>query len=383
MLVCTSICSNYFPKAMALAQSLKSTNPGVYFIVCLVEREVPDPIKGFEYFDEIVLAKDLGFPEFDRVIFSHSIVEASTAVKGQLIRYLIDNYPDENKFVYLDPDIMVFSRLKELDELLDSNDIILTPHLTIPECKETRIDEISAVMDNELCALRHGVYNLGFLSVNRSAVSSQFVDWWASRLSMFCYDDIPNGIFTDQKWIDLAPGFFPVHILRHPGYNVAPWNLSMRKMSFNREEGVYLVNDEPLRFFHFSGWDSGANEAMVRKYVADLDNPVYELRRGYNKITEQCDNETYEKIPWSYGYFHSGEKISKESRIIYRTIKNLLDVDISPFDKSNNFFKHNPTIVAKSIDHKLKRKIKKLVKSTIYKNKYAKKLIDDLRFRNG
>ncbi|MFS0838720.1 glycosyltransferase [Paenibacillus sp. 1P03SA] len=277
MIVTTSICANYLPKAMVLAKSLKETNPTARFIVCLLEREIHPAARSCEHFDEVILAKDLGIDQFDKFIFKHSIVEASTAVKGQLFLYLLRHYAAEDRFVYLDPDIKVYGELTELAEAMNRHPIVLTPHLCHPE------DIMDAVMDNELSALQHGVFNLGFLAVSRSAEATRFAEWWASRLAMFCYDDIPRGIFTDQKWIDLAPCYFDVHILKHPGYNVAPWNLSKRKLS-DAGEGC-RVNGQPLRFFHYSGFDSGANEGMINKYVPDRSNVVYLLRDEYVRET--------------------------------------------------------------------------------------------------
>ena len=52
-------------------------------------------------------------------------------------------------------------------------------------------------------------------------------------------------------------------IIRDPGYDVASWNLDCRKLSFN-EEGVLMVNSEyPLRFYHFTGYDSGAGANVI------------------------------------------------------------------------------------------------------------------------
>lgn len=62
----------------------------------------------------------------------HTIVEASTAVKGRFFQYLYEKFPNENKFVYLDPDVYVYSDFVELRALLDKKPIILCPHLLQP-----------------------------------------------------------------------------------------------------------------------------------------------------------------------------------------------------------------------------------------------------------
>jgi hypothetical protein len=354
MIITTSICANYLPKAMVLAKSLKKTNPGARFIVCLLEREIHPAAQRYEYFDEVLLAKDLGFEQFEKLIFKHSIVEASTAVKGQLFVYLLSHYLDENQFVYLDPDIEVYDELTELKEALNEHAIVLTPHLCHPE------DIMDAVMDNELSALQHGVFNLGFLAISRSEEAERFAAWWTSRLSMFCYDDIPRGIFTDQKWIDLAPCYFEVHILKHPGYNVAPWNLSKRKLEFS---DTYRVNGQKLRFFHYSGFDSGANEGMIKKYVPDLTNCVYTLRDRYVQQLDEADQARLGQVPWSYDFFQSGERVKRNSRILFRDVPELWYRVDNPFAQSNDFFEKYVSVdmVARNVIQQGKKLLKRVL----------------------
>lgn len=331
MLICTSVCSNYLPKAAVLARSVRRHNPEARFVVCLTEREVPAIARGCAYFHDVVLASELGFADFERYIFKHRVVEACTAVKGQLFRYLLNNFPDEREFVYLDPDIKVYGPLTELREALQEHPVVLTPHLCDPE------STLDAVLDNELCALKHGVYNLGFLAVARHPEGERFVDWWTTRLDMFCYDDIPNGIFTDQRWIDLAVGFFDAHVLKHRGYNVAPWNLSQRKITLS-DDGGYLVNGQALRFFHFSGFDSGANEAMIQKYVPDLHDPVYRLRDDYVAELESFGQDRLGTLPWTYANFSNGEPILDRSRVKFRTDPGMVQRIPKPFLMSNAAF---------------------------------------------
>jgi hypothetical protein len=115
-----------------------------------------------------------------------------------------------------------------------------------------------AILDNEFSVLRHGIYNLGFVAVSNTAEGRRFAEWWADRLKDFCYDDIPRGLFTDQRWVDLAPAYFDsVRILRSPQYNVCTWNLTHRTVNGSFARG-FTVNGLPLVFYHFSGLDSGA-----------------------------------------------------------------------------------------------------------------------------
>ena len=115
------------------------------------------------------------------------------------------------------------NRLDGLEQLLRQHTILLTPHQFVPETTT------QAIVHNEQCSLRNGVYNLGFLAVRMTGQGRQFIDWWAERLRSYCYDEVENGLFTDQRWVDLAPAFFDdIAIVREPQYNVATWNLTHR-----------------------------------------------------------------------------------------------------------------------------------------------------------
>ena len=308
MIYYTSICSNYLPKAMALAESVKCHNPDATFILCLVEREVPQIAREFPHFDQVVLARDAGWENFDAFMFRHSIVEASTAVKPRFMQYLMERFAEASKFVYLDPDVLVYSEFVELNQLLDSHSIVLAPHLLRP-----------GNVDMEISSLAHGSYNLGFLAVARSVNSVEFVKWWADRLFLFCYDDKARGIFTDQKWIDLAPCFFDVHILKHHGYDFATWSLLGSDLRPAPDGKGHVVNGDPLRFIHFSGLDSGTIDKAIGWWLTDDNKDSFvELYADYKRRLAAYGQDVLGKIPWSYASYSDGRPIAKETRVAFR-----------------------------------------------------------------
>lgn len=323
MIIFTSICANYLHKARTLAKSVKENIPDATFVVCLLEREIL-PQFNYEFFDQIVLAKNAWEGNFDRFIFKHTIVEASTSVKGQFFRYLYNAYPEEQNFVYLDPDIYVYSDFEELRVLLNERPILLCPHLLDP-----------GNIDMELSSTSHGVYNLGFLAVNSSDEAKQFINWWAERLYLFCYDDIPKGIFTDQKWIDLAPCFFDVEVFKHRGYDFAPWSLLNCGMTEN--DGLFFVKGDPLRFIHYSGKGDSA-EKCIREWLPEGEHPFKKLYNEYCELHDANDGDGISKTLWSYSKFHSGEVIKKSTRLVYRSDYEIMFSLEDPFEMSNSFF---------------------------------------------
>lgn len=307
MVIMTSICANYLGKALALGRSVKTHHPDARFVICLVEREIPDLHRFADSYSEVVLAKDLRIPDFENFIFRHRVVEASTAVKGHLFRHAMDTYSDETKFVYVDPDCLLFSPMGELVDALDKHEIVLTPHLLAP-----------GNIDMEISCLKHGVFNLGFLGVRRSEKGRALVDWWADRLYDFCYEDFRRGLFTDQKWINLAPCFFDLHILRHPGYNYGPWNFLERKLS--RKDGAVHVDETfRLRFVHFSGFNSGSFERCIADWA---DAPTAEVARElvaeYRRTCAEFESSGFSKMEWTYSRYENGARITDVDRIFYR-----------------------------------------------------------------
>ena len=306
---CTSICANYLGKALTLATSVKQVYPDAKFIIGLVEKGIPDALDLDRYsaVDQIVLAKDLlGDGLFDSWVFRYSIVEASTAIKGLLLKHLYEYFPDADHVIYLDPDTYVYSRFDELFALLDIAPIVITPHLEVP-----------GNLEMELSALKHGVFNLGFLAVSRDAETERFLNWWISRLDHACYDDIPNGIFTDQKWINLAPCFFRTQILREPGYNFATWSLLDRELTRNAQD-EYLVNGSPLRFAHFSGFDSGMFHRCVDRWASNNSEKLRTFADEYSVKCELHQASYFKRIRWSYMSFNSGKSIWRIVRICWR-----------------------------------------------------------------
>lgn len=309
MLVYTSITKSYLPKARVLAKSLKRFHPDWTFVL-LYSDDFP---VGFdskqEPFDEILTIDQLGLPNWKSWAFGHAVVELCTAVKGPAAELLAQRSA-VNKIMYIDPDIKVFNSLSTLELQLDQYEILLTPHLLDAET------DINAIKANEITALKYGVYNLGFFAARTSGQGLDFIRWWAERLRLFCRDDIPSGLFTDQRWCDLAPAFFSgLGIVRDRGCNVATWNIAHRSVSKDNT-GVYFAADVPLRFYHFTGYDSGAGISTLERY-APGQRVAHELWDDYEKdiVAEGQGDVRYKG--WRYGQFENGEAIPLKARRLY------------------------------------------------------------------
>lgn len=148
----------------------------------------------------------------------------------------------------------------------------------------------------------------------------------------YCFDDQENGLFVDQKWGDLILGLFDfVKIIRDPGYNVATWNLTTRKITGN-EDSDWFVNDKPLKFFHFSAYDSGSHRRVLYRYV-DKDSPAWKLSLQYKQMVNKNSQKELVATPNKYSFYDNGIKITKSERF-FRNQPYLRYLFPNPFDQT-------------------------------------------------
>ena len=261
--VYTSCALNYLPKARALAQSLRFYHPGIRITLCL-----NDIVPGWldldqEPFTQIWTPADLGY---DRAwIFDHNVMELCTAVKGRAIKRLLDSEDAGHDRVSRPRCVPVPPARSPSTNIWDPTRSGWLPHILSPE--ETDL----GVRLTEMSVAEHGIYNLGHLFVRPDANGHAFADWWASRLDRYCFDERERGLFTDQRWVDLAPAIFDgVRVLRQRNIDVAGWNLFGRTITqhtaaSDQSTGSFEVDGEPLITYHFSGTGPSGSHRRIRE----------------------------------------------------------------------------------------------------------------------
>jgi hypothetical protein len=239
---------NYLAYVLTLMRSLAAQHPDAKRYLCLVDERAGDPALDTPLF-EVIPIDQLGLPHFEAFVFRYDIMELNTAVKPYMFEWLRARHPDAG-LVYLDPDIFVVRPLSEIAAAFEQGKLaVLTPHLN------TALPD-DGKFPTELSLMRTGVYNCGFVAINaRHPQSAALIAWWSRKLEFGGSVDLEGGLFTDQKWMDMAPGLFPdVEVLRHDGYNLAYWNLASRPVARDGD-GTYRAGGVPLVFPHFSGVD--------------------------------------------------------------------------------------------------------------------------------
>src|SRR3989338_1796908 len=308
----TSCAGNYLAMARVLANSIRTYHPDSKIVLLLCDR-LPDFVKPEqEPFDAIIQTEDLPIPNKKAWIFKHNIPELCTGVKGIAFREIFRRFNFDN-LVYLDPDTVLFSPLKAVEEALAHADIILTPHVTVP-IKHGTPGLI------ELDWMSQGVYNLGFLAVKNSAEGHRFLTWWAKRCYDHAYYAPTEGLFYDQPFLNFAPAFFPnTYILRETNYNAAFWNSRDRKITCRGN--AFFVDDQPLAFFHFT--HLGYHEREILEKMDFYGPALTKLVKLYYGRLQQAGSDQVKNSPWWYSRYDDGKPISDHQRTIYRRLPQL------------------------------------------------------------
>ncbi|MBC7941613.1 MAG: glycosyltransferase, partial [Chitinophagaceae bacterium] len=314
--VFTIVSRNYFHFALNLMASVAEHMPGTRRVVAICDE--PDGLDGFDPAIELLPVAQLGISQLDKMVVQYTILELNTAIKPFVFGRLFDD-PSVERVVYFDPDIQLFSSGDGLLQRLDHHDVVLTPHLTAP------LDDDRQPSD--LTILQSGTYNLGFIALRRSPDTLKLLRWWQGKLERDCVVDIPRGLFTDQKWMDLVPGFVATtQVERHPGWNVAYWNLKHRHVERQAAPaGTWTVNGQPLFFFHFSGHDprSGSVSKHQDRYkLADCTPAVQSLFELYTRRLVEAGRERFAALPYAFAKLADGTVLPDCGR---RVIRNQLD----------------------------------------------------------
>jgi len=372
-----TICAkNYIGLAKILEQSLKLYDPDIDFKIIIA-----DEIQETNLIPEnAFIAKNIlpiNSTLWQEMTFKYNLTEFCTAIKPFSFKYLFDKFKYE-KIIYLDPDILVYSSINDIINKLDNYNIILTPHIVNFYFKYTGELE-------EKSYLNSGVFNLGFLALHDGKETNKFLSWWSERLIKFCYNEILDAYFTDQKWMDLIPCFFDsekLFICRHPGYNIAPWNFFEREIFI--ENGEYRVRERnkynnqhsfPIIFVHYSGFNYMqllSGNVHHKNINSDFNySDIQLLFEYYQKYLIQNKEyfEKYISLNYDYNYFDNNKPILMFHRRLFRGLLNKGEIIAEPFKTDNGSF-YSILLKKKLILHDIK--IEKITRYSI--NNIGKKL---------
>lgn len=321
-----------FPQAVTMAESVRRFHQEDDIYICIIDEKLKK--SDFNLIENlninIIYVTDLEINNFHQMIMQYTPVELCSSLKPFLINYLLNK--GYTTSIIVDADMYLFNSLSQYKELLNHYSLILTPHII-------DLDISTENLFGEFRLLETGMYNLGIIGISNAFDYSK-LKWWMWHMKRFCFKDEKNGMFYDQRWMDiLAPLIEGLYVLKEPSYNVAFWNLNERELKI--EESKFLINDKPMTLFHFSAFSLEENMSQIAPWLdKKTQNNLDQLQKFY--IQELKKNRIHQYLERDYGYAFLPGNVSltntfrKEYRNASRKEKEYIG---NPFKDSTNLVK--------------------------------------------
>ena len=236
---CTIVTPDYIDRAVAILLSLREVQDPAPLAVLVTgdfDELVPDM--------EVVTLRKLAEAEPLAATISARYADQPDALRWSLkpvfAQYLLDRDADSG-VLYVDADFCFFNTPDYLFDHLATGGVVLTPHW--------RPLSPTISVGNFRLNFRDGMFNAGCFAASTRGHAA--LAWWANACAASCELDREQGLYYDQRYLDLMPLYFPDTVIcRHLGYNAADWNAHLRKTG---PHGPRVVPDDwPIVLVHFT-----------------------------------------------------------------------------------------------------------------------------------
>lgn len=305
---------SYLPQAITLLDSVKKFHPEYLLYIGLVDYVERPTIEQDQLLNKynIIQLHELNSPDFDFITSTYSPSELSNCSKVLFAEFFL-NQKNITRVIFSDSDMLYFNKLPEPEQ---NASIIITPHYFTPPPIHFK--------DLELEVINAGMFNAGFFILNKSEEAATFIQWLKERCIPECVDNRCKGIYFDQTWFNFIPLYFKDSFInKNVGLNIAYWNLHERELIFKNDS--YWVNtDNPLIFFHYSGWDYFAPESISKfqhRYTVEKRPDTLSIMMLYKSLLKENFYEEYINKPNYYMEMRKPIKPEKKESILTRFLK--------------------------------------------------------------
>jgi len=238
---CTYFDSNYLSYGLSLIRSLEKNCEISFtiYVLCL-DQKTYSTLKSLNI-SAVTLIK-----LSDIEIWDYSLLEAKS--NRSLIEYYFTLSPILPLYVLetfkvdiiasLDADIMFFSSPSKIFEELDLKSIYIIEHRFRPNFQDHDIS---------------GRFNVQCQLFRNNKIGIDCLNRWRKQCIQWCYDRNEDGKFADQKYLDEWPKIYGEELVisKNLGVGLAAWNVDGEEIT--RSKDGFLINGEPIIFFHFHG----------------------------------------------------------------------------------------------------------------------------------
>jgi hypothetical protein len=255
--ICSIFDSKYFSQGRHALESAKRHNPS--HTTVLLTDNVDNKIADIQ-----LTPKDIGLPEENWL----------TVGRVAIVEFLLQNLNFDTT-IFIDGDTFIYNSFDNLQYEAENNNMVVIPHITKP------IPNDNHGPQNRTISLS-GNYNTGVWGASKGGLS--FIKWWREQTLLFPILRPDWGFVNEQGWLRFVGDFEEkTKIFRHPGYNVAYWNIKQRFVEYNNDS--LFIDGEKLCIMHFSGLnrdiDPHTMSVFQDRFFLHDDDIVYKIYKDY------------------------------------------------------------------------------------------------------
>lgn len=259
--ICFIFDTNYLHQGSHAISSAKINNPE-YTTVLLID----DPNKA-KIADIQLSPSDIGLS------LDNWLIVGRIAIVQHTLRHL--NF---DTVIFVDGDTYTYNNYTEIQNEAENNSLVVIPHITKPLPNDNKFPQ------NRIISLS-GNYNTGVWAASKRGL--EFIDWWKEQTALFPITRPDAGLVNEQGWLRFAGDFDDnIKIFRHPGYNVAYWNIKQRELEF--KDNKWYIDKQSLVIVHFSGFKKELSPSQMsvfqNRYYLDQNDLAYTLYDSYHKL---------------------------------------------------------------------------------------------------
>lgn len=304
---CTLFDRNYLFRGLALYRSLeRHAGKFTLFVLCMDD-------ESFGTLSRLRLpnARPVRLAEFEDAALlqakkTRSPLEYYWTCTPSLPLFVLEREPRADVVTYLDSDLFFYADPGPLFEEMGSASVMIHEHRFPP-----RLGHLA----------KHGRYNVGWVSFRRDDRGLAVLRRWREQCIDWCYHRPEEGRLGDQSYLDTwTRDFDRVHVMRHNGGGLAPWNIEQYAIT-NRPDGRVFVDGDPLIFYHFHGVRTFEDGSIQRTHDAYRLRPA-DIRLVYDPYAvalEDARSEVQRVAPgFRFGLEHRDAPAAKDAMLDVR-----------------------------------------------------------------
>lgn len=237
---CTLFDIRYLSRGLAMYESLRKVNASFHLYIFPFCDESLNLLTQLQLKHvTIVSLADFETPELLEVKKTRTAGEYCWTCTPAIIEHVLNHF-QEPHCTYLDADLYFFSDPSVLIDEMGDNQILLTEHRYTPKYDHAKVS---------------GIYCVQFMCFKAQPHGLEALAWWREKCLEWCHAWVEPDRFGDQKYLDdWTQRFQKVHVLRHWGGGLAPWNIQQVSLKMHQ---AYLQGalDEgenfKVIFYHF------------------------------------------------------------------------------------------------------------------------------------